>query len=69
MNSSTSAPAAKVIAATVGAAVAVILFWLLSNFGHIDVPENVQNAITILLTFAFGYITPPARRDVPVSKP
>lgn len=45
----------KTAAATVGAAVAVIGVWLIETATGIDIPEGVEIAGTVLLTFIGGY--------------
>lgn len=57
-----AAPARKVVAGTVGAAVAGFLLWLLSKYVFDgDTPEPVQALVALgvpaLLTFAAGYLT------------
>ena len=73
MNSATLIPAAKVSAATIGAAVGTIVAWLIGVWLHRDVPVAVDLALQTLFvaafTFLFGYLTPPASRDVIVPKP
>jgi hypothetical protein len=48
---------------TVGAALASILIWALQA-ASLQVPDGTQIAITTVVTFMFGYFTPPANRDV-----
>ena len=59
----TGAPTTKVINGTIGAAIATILVWLLGTTGVV-VPTGADVAITTLVTFLFGYYTPPANGDV-----
>ena len=59
----TGAPTTKVVSGTVGAAVATILVWVLGEAGVV-VPEATAVAITTVVTFLFGYYTPPAKGDV-----
>ena len=47
----------KVTAALVAAAVTTILAWLLTLLG-VEVPNEVQGAITSVLVFVAGYMTP-----------
>lgn len=47
----------KVTAALVAAAVTTILAWLLTLAG-VEVPNEVQGAITSVLVFVAGYMTP-----------
>lgn len=47
----------KVTAALVAAAVTTIIAWLLTLLG-VEVPNEVQGAITSVLVFVAGYMTP-----------
>jgi len=47
----------KVTAATVAGAATTIIVWLLT-FAGIDMPVVVQGAITSILVFTAGYLTP-----------
>lgn len=46
----------KVTAAVLAAAVTTIIAWLLSTAG-IELPNEVQGAITTILVFVAGYLT------------
>ena len=59
----TGAPTTKVMSGTIGAAVATILVWVLGATG-VMVPSGTEVAITTVVTFLFGYYTPPANGDV-----
>jgi hypothetical protein len=59
----TGAPTTKVMSGTVGAALASLVIWALQAF-NVAVPDGTQIAITTVVTFMFGYYTPPAQRDV-----
>lgn len=59
----TNTPTTKVVGGTVGAAAATLLIWGLEQGLGLPVGESVRLAITTILTFAVGYIIPPARRD------
>lgn len=59
----TGAPTTKVMSGTVGAALASIVIWALQA-SSVQVPDGTQIAITTVVTFMFGYYTPPAHRDV-----
>lgn len=70
----TAAPAAKVTAATLAAALTSVALYAIKYFlikGGADLPEPVQYAIGVLITagvtFAAGYLVPPAARDVVVT--
>ena len=47
----------KVTAAVLAAAVTTILAWLLTLVG-VELPNQVQGAVTSVLVFAAGYLTP-----------
>lgn len=52
-------PSTKVTAATVAAAVATILVWLVQSQGWVDdIPAGLEAAITTLLTLVAGYFVP-----------
>ena len=62
----TGAPTTKVMSGTIGAAVATLIVWVLKATG-VMVPEGTEVAITTVVTFLFGYYTPPANGDVVVT--
>ncbi len=73
---SSSKPAQKVVAATLGAAVATIVIWILNSYVlKSPLPEAVAGAVTVivttLVTFLAGYFTSPAAADqiVPATTP
>lgn len=69
MKQITSLPTRKVNAATAAAAASEILIWFGETvIPNLAIPDSVESAITILLVFAAGYLTPPSSRDqiVPV---
>lgn len=52
-------PSTKVTAGTLGAAVAAIGLWVAQSQGWVgDVPVGIEAAVTVLLTFAAGYVVP-----------
>lgn len=59
----TGAPTTKVMSGSIGAAVATILVWVLGATG-VAVPSGMEVAITTVVTFLFGYITPSANGDI-----
>lgn len=64
-----AAPTRKVIAATVGGALAVLLIYALESdliFGK-DLPEHVEVAISTIVVFVLGYWIPPSENDDIVS--
>jgi integrase len=58
----TGAPATKVVGGTLGAAISTLLIWGLTQAG-LTVDESVKVALTTVITFAAGYMIPPAPRD------
>lgn len=48
----------KVAAGGVAGAVTIILVWLLNTAAGVDVPPEVASALTTVLSFAAGWITP-----------
>lgn len=58
----TGAPTTKVIGGTMGAAVATLFIWGLTQAG-LTVDEGVKVALTTVVTFVVGYMIPPAPRD------
>ena len=59
----TGAPTTKVMSGTIGAAVATLIVWVLKAT-NVPVPEGVEVAITTVVTFLFGYYTPPANGGI-----
>lgn len=53
----------KVAAASAAAAIGVILAWL-ASLGGLDVPEAVEGAVVVLLTFGAGYVVRDPQRGV-----
>ncbi len=51
-------PVAKVIAATLGSAASIIIVYLFEVGFDADIPVAVEGAITTILTFLCGWITP-----------
>jgi hypothetical protein len=58
----TGSPTTKVMGGTLGAALATLLVWGLTQAG-LSVDESVKVALTTVLTFFAGYMIPPAPRD------
>jgi hypothetical protein len=57
--SPSAAPVPKVaVGGAVGAAVAVLV-WILKQYGGIELPAEVAAALTVIFSFAAGYLTPP----------
>lgn len=66
MNPMTTAiPTRKVMASTIGAAVATILVFAIEAMAGIGLPDSVAGAVNVIAVFVFGYYTPPAARDRP----
>ena len=59
----TPVPARKVIAASLGSAIATIVLWLVESFGGLVVPPPVQAAVIVVVTFTLGYFVPPSAGD------
>jgi hypothetical protein len=58
----TGAPTTKVMAGSIGAAVATLIVLGLTEAG-LTVDEGVKVALTTVVTFVFGYMIAPAPRD------
>ena len=58
----TGAPTTKVIGGTLGAAFSSLIIWGLTVAG-LTIDESVKVALTTVITFAVGYMIPPAPRD------
>jgi len=58
-------PEKKVTAATVAAAVTIVVVWLLRTFAHVDVPAEVALAISTVAIAAAGYLAPHTHRPDP----
>lgn len=61
MNS--EAPAQKVMVTTLAAATAQLLIWLNNVRGGPQITLGVSAALTVLETFAVGYLTPPGSKE------
>ena len=62
-----STPARKVIASSLGTAVATVSLWMLEEFGGLAIPAPVQAAAIVIVTFMVGYLVPPSAQDQVVS--
>lgn len=62
-------PAQKVLAGSVGAAVATVLVYFIEALVGAPLPETVVGAIHVITVFAFGYFMPPAERDDIIHEP
>ena len=56
-------PAQKIWATTISAAVVQILVWLYQREGLPPIPVEVSGAVTVLVSFAVGYLTPPGNSE------
>lgn len=59
----TPIPARKVMAGSLGAAVATILIYGIETYIDVALPETVTAAVNVIVVFLFGYFVPPALRD------
>ena len=64
----TSAPTQKVMAGTIAGALTVILVWAAEEVWHLEIPPEVASALTVVLTFATSWWTPPAPDEVVVER-
>jgi uncharacterized membrane protein YjjB (DUF3815 family) len=73
MNSPTSAPVQKVAAGGVGAAVSVVVLYLLAKYAGFSPPPDVTLALGGLIVgavqFLASYVVPPSTKDAPVPAP
>lgn len=61
-NMSKLAPVRKVSATLVASAITTILIWILSVLPpHVEVPSAVSAAITTVIGFVIGWLTPPSK--------
>lgn len=60
---STGRPTNKVMSSSIGAAIATIVIWALDEFTTVGDLGNIEVALATLITFAFGWFTPPASGD------
>jgi len=64
MQMETKIPARKVMASTLGAALATIIIYVVqANFLNEDLPVHVVGAIQLITVFAAGYLVPPSAND------
>jgi len=59
-NASSSLPKNKVIASSMGAAIATLLIAGLRTRG-VELDDQAQTAVTVLITFGLGYLVPDRR--------
>ena len=60
---SSNRPTNKVIAGSVGAALATVGIYIYEEWAGAPLPPAVQTAVATLFTFAVGYLVPPAAAD------
>lgn len=53
-------PTNKVIAGVLAGAVTTIAVWAFHQFGKVDLPPEVQGALTVIMTAITQYIVPDA---------
>lgn len=58
MNS--NAPSRKVTASVIAGALVQVLVWWNATVGGPEIPPEIVTALTVLVSFAVGYLTPPA---------
>lgn len=56
VNQPTPAPTRKVAATGIAGAVTVVLIYLVQSFFNVSIPAEVASAVTLILSFASGYI-------------
>lgn len=59
-----AAPIQKVTATGLAALITTILFWLLHEYAHVDLPAEVASAVTGVIALLVAYVTPLAPGDV-----
>lgn len=63
----TNIPRQKVAFAAVGAAIAGILVFVLNTYAHAGINQQVASSITVVVTFALGWLTPPGGQETAIS--
>lgn len=53
-----AAPLAKVTGALLSGALVAVLLWVLKTYAAIDPPEEVQQAVIIIVSFVVSYFIP-----------
>jgi hypothetical protein len=66
LRQATSRPTRKVGASGIGGAVAVVVIFILQRYAHLTIDASLSAAITTIVTFIVGYLTPPSPSDTPV---
>ncbi|MFK7836451.1 MAG: hypothetical protein AB8B60_09540 [Sulfitobacter sp.] len=56
-------PSQKVAGASVAAAIVQLLVWLNKVSGGSDIPIEVVGALTVIASFAVGYLVPPGKTE------
>lgn len=69
MRMTTAIPARKVMGGSLGAAVSALAIWGFQVFFDIEIPIYIHGAITVIVTFAVGYLVPPSERDQIITVP
>jgi hypothetical protein len=63
MDQNSAAPVRKVSAGGIAGALSIVLVFVLGSMG-VDVTAEVAAALTTIISFAAGYLTPAAATDV-----
>lgn len=63
VNAPTGRPSRKIVAATLGGAIATIIVFVIAQFG-IELNDAVSAAIVVIVTALLGYLVPNAESDV-----
>ena len=53
-----SLPIAKIQNAAIAGAIVVLLVWVLRTYAGVELPAEVQSAVTLLISLVVGYLTP-----------
>ncbi|WP_010185922.1 hypothetical protein [Sphingomonas sp. PAMC 26605] len=62
----TNIPRLKVAGAAVGAALSGILVFVLNTYANAGIDQQVAASITVVVTFALGWLTPPGGQEAAV---
>lgn len=63
VNAKSAAPIRKVAAGGAAGAITTILVWMASQLLHMEIPEAVASAFTLVIMFGASYLTPSAAGD------
>lgn len=62
-NQPSANPTQKVAAAGIGGSLSIVLIYVVGLFG-LDLPPEVASAVTAIVSFAAGYVTPEVKPEV-----